>query len=53
MPRKKGSKEDPVVQTGLTITFLSLIFAIAFASPNRKNSLCSLSIRLPMLEKDL
>jgi len=33
MPRKKGSKEDPVVQTGLTITVLSLIFAIAFASP--------------------
>lgn len=33
MPRKKGSKEDPVVQAGLTITLLSLIFAIAFASP--------------------
>lgn len=34
-PKRKsqGTKEDPVVQAGLTITLLSLIFAIAFASP--------------------
>jgi hypothetical protein len=31
MPKKRGSKEDPVVQFGITLALLSFIFMIAYA----------------------
>ena len=33
MPKKRGSKEDPVVQAGITLALISFFFMIAFANP--------------------
>jgi len=33
MPKKRGSKDDPVVQAGATLALVSFFFMIAFANP--------------------